>query len=118
MALSVLSYVLAALCALAALPVGVLLAQVLLAYGGSRAHAVAAPRRPGADVAVLIPAHNESAGIEATLRCLQAQLRAGDRVLVVADNCDDDTAAVARDAGAEVIERIDAIHRGKGFALD
>jgi cellulose synthase/poly-beta-1,6-N-acetylglucosamine synthase-like glycosyltransferase len=118
MAWSALTFALAALCALAALPVLVLFAQVLLAHGGSRAQAVSAPRRSDADVAVLIPAHNEAAGIKATLRCLQAQLRAGDRVLVVADNCDDDTAAVARNAGAEVIERSDAIHRGKGFALD
>ena len=50
---SALSYTLGTLCALAALPVLVLFAQVLLAHGGSRAHAVAAPRRPGADVAVL-----------------------------------------------------------------
>ena len=115
---SALSYALGVLCALAALPVLVLFAQVLLAQSGRRTHAATAPRQSGADVAVLIPAHNESAGIEATLRCLQAQLRAGDRVLVVADNCDDDTAAVARHAGADVIVRSDAVRRGKGFALD
>ena len=114
---SLLSYALAALCVLGALPVLVLLSQVLLAHGG-RASTVAAPRRDDADVAVLIPAHNEASGIEATLRCLQAQLRAGDRVLVVADNCSDDTAALGRQAGAEVIERSDAVDRGKGFALD
>ena len=114
---SLLSYALAALCVLGALPVLVLLSQVLLAHGG-RASTVAAPRRDDANVAVLIPAHNEACGIEATLRCLQAQLRAGDRVLVVADNCSDDTAALARQAGAEVIERSDAVDRGKGFALD
>lgn len=110
--------VLAALCALAALPVLVLLLQVLLAHGGRRASASAVASRTDADVAVLIPAHNEAAGIEATLRCLQSQLRSGDRVLVVADNCSDDTAALARQAGAEVIERSDAVDRGKGFALD
>jgi cellulose synthase/poly-beta-1,6-N-acetylglucosamine synthase-like glycosyltransferase len=112
------AWIVCALAALAALPVLVLSAQVLLAHGGRRAHAATAPRRAGADVAVLIPAHNEAAGIGATLRCLQAQLRAGDRVLVVADNCDDDTAAVARRTGAEVIERTDTQQRGKGFALD
>jgi cellulose synthase/poly-beta-1,6-N-acetylglucosamine synthase-like glycosyltransferase len=118
MAWSPLTYALGALCALAALPVLVLFAQVLLAHGGRRLPAATATRRSGADVAVLIPAHDEAAGIEATLRCLQAQLRAGDRVLVVADNCSDDTAAVARQAGAEVVERSDAVSRGKGFALD
>ena len=42
----------------------------------------------------------------------------GDRLLVVADNCSDDTAAVARAAGAEVTERSDVERRGKGYALD
>ncbi len=116
--MSILIHVFAALCALAALPVLVLLSQVLLAHGGRRASMSIAARRADADVAVLIPAHNEAAGIEATLRCLQSQLRTGDRVLVVADNCSDDTAALARQAGADVVERSDATHRGKGFALD
>ena len=46
-----------------------------------------------------------------------AQLEPGDRLLVVADNCTDHTAAVARAAGAEVLERRDAERRGKGYAL-
>ena len=46
------------------------------------------------------------------------QLQPGDRFLVVADNCTDDTPAVARAAGAEVVERIDPVRRGKGYALD
>ena len=37
---------------------------------------------------------------------------------MVADNCTDDTAAIARAAGAEVIERQNATLRGKGYALD
>jgi cellulose synthase/poly-beta-1,6-N-acetylglucosamine synthase-like glycosyltransferase len=115
---SLLTCVLALLCVLGALPVLVLLSQVLLAHGGRRASASTVPSRGDADVAVLIPAHNEAAGIEATLRGLKAQLHAGDRVLVVADNCSDDTAALARQAGVEVIERSDAVDRGKGFALD
>jgi cellulose synthase/poly-beta-1,6-N-acetylglucosamine synthase-like glycosyltransferase len=118
MAWSLLTNALAALCVLGALPVLVLLSQVLLAHGGRRASTSTVASRGDADVAVLIPAHNEAAGIEATLRGVQAQLRAGDRVLVVADNCSDDTAALARQAGAEVIERSDALDRGKGFALD
>lgn len=69
-------------------------------------------------IAVLVPAHNESGGIAATLNAIRAQLQAGDRVLVVADNCSDDTAAVAAATGAEVIERNDTRHRGKGYALD
>ena len=115
---SLLTYALTALCALAALPVLVLSLQVLFAHGGRRASVATAARPADADIAVLIPAHNEAAGIAATLHCLRAQLRASDRVLVVADNCSDDTAALARQAGAEVIERSHAVDRGKGFALD
>jgi cellulose synthase/poly-beta-1,6-N-acetylglucosamine synthase-like glycosyltransferase len=39
------------------------------------------------------------------------------RILVVADNCADDTAERARAAGAEVVERTDRDLRGKGYAL-
>lgn len=69
-------------------------------------------------IAVLVPAHNESAGIIRPLNAIRAQLRAEDRVLVVADNCTDDTAEIARANGAEVIVRSDAERRGKGYALD
>ncbi len=69
-------------------------------------------------VAILVPAHNESAGIADTLRNIRAQMRDGDRLVVVADNCDDDTAQVARAEGAEVVERADKERRGKGYALD
>ena len=69
-------------------------------------------------VAVLVPAHNESKGLLPTIDDIKAQLRPGGRLLVVADNCFDDTAAVARAAGAEVIERNDAAKVGKGYALD
>ena len=71
-----------------------------------------------ARITVLVPAHNESAGLLPTLDDIKRQLRSGDRVLVVADNCTDDTATVARTAGAEVIERQDPDRRGKGYALD
>jgi cellulose synthase/poly-beta-1,6-N-acetylglucosamine synthase-like glycosyltransferase len=114
-----LGWALAALCIIAALPVLVLLIQVALA-GSARVQRHAAPpaRDASLDVAVLIPAHNEALGIATTVRNVRAQLRCGDRVLVVADNCSDATAAVARDAGAEVIERTHATERGKGYALD
>lgn len=69
-------------------------------------------------VNVLIPAHNEEAGIRATVNTVLPQLADGDRLIVVADNCQDNTAAVARQAGATVIERQDLERRGKGYALD
>ena len=73
--------------------------------------------RAGA-LAVLMPAHDEAAGITAAIDAVRLQLRPSDRLLVVADNCSDDTAAVARAAGAEVVERSDPERRGKGYALD
>ena len=57
-------------------------------------------------VTVLIPAHDEQDRLPATLRSLEGQVRRPDRVLVVADNCTDDTVGVARRAGAEVVETI------------
>lgn len=68
-------------------------------------------------VAILVPAHNESSYLLPTLACLKAQLGPDDRLLVIADNCQDDTARVARAAGAEVLERQHASLRGKGYAL-
>lgn len=68
-------------------------------------------------VVVLVPAHNEEAAIDGTVRSLSARLRPGDRVLVVADNCSDGTADAARAAGADVAERTNPIRLGKGFAL-
>ncbi|GJL91744.1 glycosyltransferase family 2 protein [Hyphococcus sp.] len=77
--------------------------------------------RPTEDVAgsikVIVPAHNEAANIASTLDNICAQLRGADSVLVVADNCTDNTALLARDAGADVIERNDLERRGKGYAL-
>ena len=69
-------------------------------------------------IAVLIPAHNESSAMIATLNSIRTQLRSQDRLLVVADNCSDDTAEVAKKNGAEVINRHDSKNRGKGYALD
>ena len=69
---------------------------------------------------VIVPAHNEAAvieGVVANLRKLDWPAD-GFRVLVVADNCTDSTAALARAAGAEVLERHDIQRRGKGYGLD
>jgi len=69
-------------------------------------------------LAVLVPAHNEAAGISATLSSIRSQLKPTDRLLVVADNCTDATADVARRCGAEVVVRQQTDLRGKGYALD
>lgn len=94
---------------------GVLALAALRRHPQAPSHATDAPTQP--TVAVLVPAHNESTHILPTIANLRAQMRPGDRLLVVADNCQDDTAALARAAGAEVIERSHAQLRGKGYAL-
>jgi glycosyltransferase involved in cell wall biosynthesis len=69
-------------------------------------------------IAVLIPAHNESSGIVNTLNSIVPQLRPQDRLIVIADNCNDNTAIIAAKNGAEVVQRFDTLNRGKGYALD
>jgi cellulose synthase/poly-beta-1,6-N-acetylglucosamine synthase-like glycosyltransferase len=67
---------------------------------------------------VLIPAHDEGSGILPTLTDVKAQLGPRDSVLVVADNCTDDTAEIVKAAGVEVVIRVDPMRRGKGYALE
>lgn len=67
---------------------------------------------------VLIPAHNESIHLLPTLHALLKEKDEFMRIVVVADNCTDDTAEVAKLEGIEVIERTNATLRGKGYALD
>lgn len=69
---------------------------------------------------VVVPAHDEEAGIAATVKSALAvdyptELR---HVLVVADNCSDATAERAGAAGAMVLVRTDTDKRGKGYALE
>lgn len=68
---------------------------------------------------VLIPAHNEASVIERTLSLLKNEVDPElDRILVVADNCVDDTANIARSLNCDVIERSNNDNRGKGYALE
>lgn len=73
-----------------------------------------------ARLAIVIPAHNESTSIgdciQSLQRCTDFQSLA--TIFVVADNCCDNTAQVARLAGAQVLERTDLSLRGKGHALN
>ena len=55
---------------------------------------------------MLVPAHDEALTIAATLDSLWRQTRPPDRVVVVADNCSDDTADLARAHGADVFTTI------------
>lgn len=65
-------------------------------------------------ITVLVPAHDESDRIVATLDGLRRQTRRPDRVVVVADNCTDDTVALASAAGAEVYETVGNEHKKAG----
>jgi 1,2-diacylglycerol 3-beta-glucosyltransferase len=70
-------------------------------------------------LAVVIPAHDEERQIAGAVDSVRAGRYAPGRlrVVVVADNCTDRTAAAAAAAGAEVWERADPDRRGKGYAL-
>ena len=70
--------------------------------------------------AVLICARNESGVIGNLIDSIEKQEYSKDKfkIFCIADNCTDDTAAVARARGCEVIERLDKIRKGKGFALE
>jgi cellulose synthase/poly-beta-1,6-N-acetylglucosamine synthase-like glycosyltransferase len=69
--------------------------------------------------ALLVPAHDEESTIGRLLASTAALEYPANRfdVVVVADNCTDRTAEVAREAGAQVEERHDRSARGKGYAL-
>jgi cellulose synthase/poly-beta-1,6-N-acetylglucosamine synthase-like glycosyltransferase len=88
--------------------------------------AACVPRRRGAPTgsgarrfAILIPAHNEQALIGRLLDNLKGLDYPASKVdvWVVADNCDDSTASIARQRGARVLERFDTSQQAKGFAL-
>ena len=66
---------------------------------------------------VLIPAHNEQDCVSGIIEDVTNQLGENDRVIVIADNCTDETVAVASRCGAETIERHNLEHRGKSYAL-
>lgn len=72
------------------------------------------------DFAILIPAHNEELVLASLLTSLSALEYPKDSytVCVVADNCTDKTAELARATGVRVYERFDLTKRGKGYALN
>lgn len=113
--MSSLDLALALAAAPALIPAAYLLALTLL----SRRQGPPAPGAAGLRFDLVVPAHEEEAGIGETVRSLLAidYPRELFRVLVVADNCRDQTAARAREAGASVLERDDPDRRGKGYAL-
>lgn len=70
--------------------------------------------------AVIISARNESAVIDQLIQSIKKQKYPDELIdtYVVADNCTDNTAEIARKAGAYVYERFNQNQIGKGYALD
>lgn len=70
--------------------------------------------------AVLISARNESNVIRHLLESINSQTYSKELVdvYVVADNCTDNTAEIAKECGAFVYERFDKVNVGKGYALN
>ena len=66
---------------------------------------------------ILVPAHNEESVITSTLENLLSVADEQDHIVVIADNCNDQTAQLARQYAHQVLERTDENNRGKGFAL-
>jgi biofilm PGA synthesis N-glycosyltransferase PgaC len=64
-----------------------------------------------------VPAHDEADGLPRALASVAAQTRPVDAVVVVADNCTDDTVPIARECGARVLETVGNVDRKAG-ALD
>lgn len=103
-----------------ALLLGILVYQLGLNAFALRAVAPVPAASPRSKFAILVPAHNEATVIPHLIASLRAQTypSALFTTFVVADNCTDETAAVARASGAVVFERCDPGHGGKGRALD
>jgi cellulose synthase/poly-beta-1,6-N-acetylglucosamine synthase-like glycosyltransferase len=70
------------------------------------------------DFLILVPAHNEASVIAPTLKRLKELQPVGQiEIAVIADNCEDNTADIARKFDVSVMERFDESNRGKGHAL-
>ncbi len=113
---------------LAALPAAVMALYLLLlsvaAFGHPGRRQItgrfAGRREATSRFLILIPAHNEELLLGDVVDQLRSQSypAAKFRIVVIADNCEDTTAQVARTHGAIVLERTDPVHRGKGQALN
>ena len=95
----------------------ILLFAIAGASIGRRSHSAQAGSEPL--FLLMIPAHNEAAGIRFTIESALQVDYPHDRfrVVTIADNCEDETADVASHHGSEVWVRTDPENRGKGQAL-
>ncbi len=114
--MSFINFLLFAMLLIISLPITILAVETFSAIALNHKSCPPAGKKPR--ITVIIPAHNEEAVIASTITSIFPQLAQTDRLLVVADNCSDATAAVAVSMGAKVIERHDLNLTGKGYALD
>ena len=98
------------------LPLGYLL---VLAVASTRRPVAVPGREPSTRFVIAIPAHDEASVIRATVENMSALHYPADRfsIHIVADHCSDNTAVLARQAGAIVHERNEGPRMGKGAAL-
>jgi cellulose synthase/poly-beta-1,6-N-acetylglucosamine synthase-like glycosyltransferase len=95
-------------------PLSIFSLEVLLGLRRLTSLAASAQARPAC---IVMPAHNEAAIMGDTLDRLLSALPELVSILVVADNCSDATAEIARSRSVNVVERNDPTRRGKGYAL-
>ena len=110
-----------ALLTIGALPLGGRVKKRGTSPGERRENGPRGKKTPIRRLAIVVPAHNEIASIADCVRSLSGCDRPttldAANIIVIADNCTDQTAELASRAGARVIERRDSQRRGKGFAL-
>ncbi|MDD4801455.1 MAG: glycosyltransferase family 2 protein [Syntrophomonas sp.] len=97
----------------------ILMYYYYVSVSGWRKHDEEKDYNPEKRFALITAAHNEEAVIRYHLESLK-QLNYPEElfdIYVIADNCTDNTAEVARQEGVKVVERFSP-QRGKGFALD
>lgn len=116
--LDIVDIVLLIVAAVLSVPLGVVTIQCFVALFARRStrQDLLLGERPS--IVVLIPAHNEASIIARTLVSVRSHLGENDRIVVIADNCSDETAVVARSYGVEVRERREPLHQGKGYAIE
>jgi cellulose synthase/poly-beta-1,6-N-acetylglucosamine synthase-like glycosyltransferase len=69
-------------------------------------------------ITVLIPAHNEELVIAKTLENVLLQTTQHDSIVVVVDNCTDNTKEICEGFNVKILVREDEQNKSKGYALD
>jgi cellulose synthase/poly-beta-1,6-N-acetylglucosamine synthase-like glycosyltransferase len=104
--------------ALCCVPAATFVAEVLIGTPPRKRRVTERVAASSRRTVILVPAHNERSVIVGTLDNLRGELDEHTSLLVVADNCEDDTPALAEGAGARVVRRVDPTRRGKGYAIE